>query len=142
MRVRGQVHALEVALPEGPLGDARAALLGAFSERYVAAYGVAPNPTLQLTALRVRLVRSTGMAPPTSGAVEPADRPPDSVTTRPAYFTELGDFVATPVFDWTALVPGECITGPAIVQAPDTTVVVPPARNAVLDGGRNLVLHR
>jgi hypothetical protein len=31
--------------------------------------------------------------------------------------------------------------GPAIVQAPDTTVVVPPARVATLDGGRNLVLH-
>ncbi len=53
MRVRGQVHALEVPLPDGALDAAIAAMPVAFSERYVAAYGVAPGPTLQLTALRV-----------------------------------------------------------------------------------------
>jgi N-methylhydantoinase A len=142
MRVRGQVHALQVPLPDGPLTDARATLTDAFSERYVAAYGVAPGPALQLTALRVRLVRPTDLAPSSSAAVDPTNRAPDPVTTRSAYFTEMGDFVTTPVFDWTDLLPGDRITGPAIVQAPDTTVVVPPARNAVLDGGRNLVLQR
>ena len=62
MRVRGQVHALEVPLPDGALDTAIAAMPQAFSERYVAAYGVAPGPKLQLTALRVRVVRPTRSA--------------------------------------------------------------------------------
>jgi N-methylhydantoinase A/oxoprolinase/acetone carboxylase beta subunit len=45
------------------------------------------------------------------------------------------------VFDWSRLAPGDRIAGPAIVQATDTTVVVPPERLATVDGGRNLVLH-
>jgi N-methylhydantoinase A len=49
--------------------------------------------------------------------------------------------VTTPVFDWTDLAPGDRVEGAAIVQAPDTTVVVPPGRVAVLDRSRNLVLH-
>ena len=49
--------------------------------------------------------------------------------------------MATPVFDWSGLAPGDSIVGPAVVRAPDTTVVVPPARVAMLDRDRNLVLH-
>jgi N-methylhydantoinase A len=117
-------------------------LTAAFSERYLAAYGVAPGPMLELTAVRVRLVEPTGIEPLQNAAAEPTDRAPDPATTRSAYFTEAGDFVTTPVFDWAALLAGDRITGPAVVQAPDTTVVVPPARHAVLDGNHNLVLHR
>ena len=71
-----------------------------------------------------------------------SDRAHDPAATRPAYFAEVGDFVTTPVFDWVALTPGDHIDGPAVIQAPDTTVVVPPERNAVIDHGRNVVLHR
>ena len=49
--------------------------------------------------------------------------------------------MTTPVFDWTELAPGDRVNGAAIVQAPDTTVVVPPGRVAVVDHARNLVLH-
>ncbi len=141
MRVVGQVHALDVPLPEGQLDAVVAALPRLFSERYVAAYGVAPAPRLQLTALRVRVVRRTERSTSTVPDVEPHDHLPAPVTSRPAYFTEHRGFVPTPVFDWTALAPGDRIEGAAIVQAPDTTVVVPPGRVAVVDRARNLVLH-
>ena len=48
-----------------------AAMPVAFAERYVAAYGVDPGPKLQLTALRVRVVRPTRR--PTSS---PSEIPP------------------------------------------------------------------
>jgi N-methylhydantoinase A len=141
MRVRGQAHALEIALPDGPLDAARAAMPSVFTERYVAEYGVRPAPALQLTALRARVVRRTAAPGPPAAVVSSTDRAPIPVTERPAYFTEHRDFVSTPVFDWTTLTPGDHLSGPAIVQAPDTTVVVPPERSAVVDAGRNLVLH-
>jgi N-methylhydantoinase A len=140
-RVVGQVHALEVPLPGGPLDGVLARLPDLFSERYFAAYGIAPASRLQLTAVRVRVVRRTGA--PASRGPRPAsgDDRPGPVSTRPAYFAEHGGFVPTSVFDWTTLAPRVRIEGPAIVQAPDTTVVVPPRRAAVLDPDRNLVMH-
>jgi N-methylhydantoinase A len=143
MRVVGQVHALEVPLLDGAPDEVVATLPRRFSERYVAAYGVAPAPRLQMTALRVRVVRPTGAAHARSAPdVAPHDRAPEPVGSRPASFAEHRGFVPTPVFDWAGLEPGNRIEGPAIVQALDTTVVVPPGRVAVLDHGRNLVLHR
>jgi N-methylhydantoinase A len=98
---------------------------------------------LQVTALRVRVVRPTGAAPTVRELdVEPHGRTPEPVASRPASFAEHPGFVTTPVFDWARLVPGDRIPGAAIVQALDTTVVVPPGRVAVLDHSRNLVLHR
>jgi N-methylhydantoinase A len=141
MRVRGQVHTLEITLPDGPLEVVRAAMPRAFTERYVAEYGVQPAPQLQVTALRTRLVCRTGTPPPAAADVSSPGSRPAAATEREAFFVEHGDFVTTPVFDWTSLVPGDRVTGPAIVQAPDTTVVVPPGRHAVLDPARNLVLH-
>jgi N-methylhydantoinase A len=141
VRVRGQVHSLEVVLPDGSLDAARAAVPGTFTERYVAEYGVQPAPDLQLTALRARVVRRTGTPGPTTIDVPSSGRAPEPVTTRAAYFVERGDFVTTPVFDWTTLGSGDRISGPAIVQAPDTTVVVPPEHRAGVDAARNLVLH-
>ena len=52
MRVRGQAHALEVPLPDGPLAAAVASLPHVFSDHYVATYGVGPAARLQLTTLR------------------------------------------------------------------------------------------
>jgi N-methylhydantoinase A len=61
---------------------------------------------------------------------------------RAAHFAELGGFVTTPVFDWIGLAPGSRLRGPAIVEGPDTTVVVPPDRTATVDRWRNVVLAR
>jgi N-methylhydantoinase A/acetophenone carboxylase len=53
--------------------------------------------------------------------------PPASVRPpRPAFWHELGGFVETRVFDAAALEPGNRVAGPAILEAPDTTTVVPP----------------
>jgi N-methylhydantoinase A len=142
MRVVGQAHALEVPLPDGPIDELVAALPRRFSERYVAAYGVDPAPRLQVTALRVRVVRPAGAPTGPGDLVERHDRRPAPMASRPAYFSEEGGFVPTPVFDWTRLGPGDRIEGAAVVQALDSTVVVPPGWVAVLDHGRNLVLHR
>ncbi|MBN2575017.1 MAG: hydantoinase/oxoprolinase family protein [Deltaproteobacteria bacterium] len=61
--------------------------------------------------------RPLGAPTPSEGAVRPA---------RPAYWHELGGFAETRVFTAAALEPGNRIAGPAILEAPDTTTVLPP----------------
>jgi N-methylhydantoinase A len=142
VRVRGQVHALETPVDAGPLRASLARLPDRFAEQYVAAYGVVPPPALQLTAARVRVVRRA----PRSVAAPAVPAPPAGagvpVGERPAHFPERGGFVATPIFEWTGLVPGTRIDGPAIIEGADTTVVVLPDRVATVDARRNVVLSR
>ncbi len=140
MRVRGQVHPLDVPMPDGAFDVAVAALPDRFAEHYAAAYGIRPAPDLQLTAVRVRGVRVVPKHAPTAQKVEMIPRLATPANERPAHFPERGGFVTTPVFDWTSLVPGARIEGPAIIEGPDSTVVVLPDRVASVDQWRNVVL--
>jgi N-methylhydantoinase A len=142
MRVRGQVHALEVPVPDGPLDRAIGELAARFTEQYLAAYGVPPAAKLQLTSARVRTVRAARKHAPAAATVETAVAPPTPADERLAHFPERGGFVPTPVFDWTHLEPGARLPGPAIVEGPNTTVVVLPDRAASVDRWRNVVLSR
>jgi N-methylhydantoinase A len=64
------------------------------------------------------------------------------VSERPVLFPTLPEPVATPVLDWARLEPGARFAGPAVVEGPDTTVVVPPAWHVTVDRWANLLLRR
>ncbi len=57
-----------------------------------------------------------GSTPPTEAQKSP----------RPAYWNEFSDFRETPVFEQDELQPGNIIAGPAILESPHTTTVIPP----------------
>jgi len=48
----------------------------------------------------------------------------------------------TPVYDWRRLLPGNVITGPALIEAPDTTFVIAPNWVYRMDSLRNGILRR
>jgi N-methylhydantoinase A len=56
------------------------------------------------------------------------------------YFRETKGFTATPIFDREALRPGHTIAGPAVIEAPDTTMLVRPGQTVRMDDYRNLTL--
>jgi N-methylhydantoinase A/oxoprolinase/acetone carboxylase beta subunit len=56
--------------------------------------------------------------------------------SRDVYFS--GSFINTPVYDWEQLGNGNEISGPAIVERFDTTLVVPPDRNIHIDEYLNI----
>jgi len=59
---------------------------------------------------------------------------------RPVYFGGAGDFIETAVHDREQLRAGAVITGPALIEGTDTTIVVPPeAEGSVLDDGSIIV---
>jgi len=52
---------------------------------------------------------------------------------RKAYWTETGSWLPTPIYQFEQLQPGNEITGPAVVEAEFTTVVVPPGQKFTID---------
>jgi N-methylhydantoinase A len=62
------------------------------------------------------------------------------VGERRAWFA--GGFAATPIYDRARLPADGRIAGPAIVEQPDTTTVVPPGWTALVETSGNLRIRR
>ena len=89
-------------------------------------------------------VRASAISPkPRIIAAVEGDREPVAAArgqARPVYWSELGDFDTTPVFLGDRLSPGNVIVGPAIIQVPDTTIVVHPFQTARVDAYGNVLI--
>jgi N-methylhydantoinase A len=142
MRYVGQGYELTVALPPGPIGpDTAAALRAAFDEVYARRYGYAdPGAAVELVTVGVTVV---GVGPEVRlpvhrpGTREAAEaRKPD----RPVYFPESRGYVRCPIYDRARLPVGARLLGPAIVEEPESTTVLPPGASAEVDRWANLLV--
>lgn len=75
-----------------------------------------------------------------TGSQTPAESA--SLSGRDAYWSKAGGFTRTPVFDFDALLPGNVIEGPALIEAKDTTYVLEPEWRFTMDGFGNGILER
>ncbi len=87
-----------------------------------------PGSGIELQYWKGRLTAPLDAPGLESAATEGDLQPP---TTRPCYFEETGQ-VDTPCFGPASLEPGLVIEGPAILEEPITTVVVPPGCRATV----------
>jgi N-methylhydantoinase A/oxoprolinase/acetone carboxylase beta subunit len=142
LRYVGQAYELAVPLraPVGPAETAAAAAAFHAAHERVYGYGRAGQP-VELVNLR---------AVHTWPVPEPRVRPPARTGTtlgaartgeRPAYFVPAG-FAATPVYDRARLPVDARVPGPAIVEQPDTTTVVPPGWVARVEASGNLRIRK
>jgi N-methylhydantoinase A len=60
---------------------------------------------------------------------------------RLSYFKKYGDYVSTRIYAFSLLEPGNVIEGPAIIEAPTTTFVVPPAQSGMMNPYGQLVIE-
>ena len=143
MRHVGQGYEISVPLPELDPADPKFVeeLLARFHANYVALYGRAVSGTdAEVITWRVR---ASGPKAPVSLA---SLRSESNVArdarkgTRPVFFSELGKYVDTPVYDHYALVPGVPVEGPAIIEQRESTVVMGPNASASLDAQHNLIM--
>ena len=65
---------------------------------------------------------------------------PRPVQRRRVYFYRTG-FVETPVYRSEDLGPGHSLTGPSIVERPDTTIVVGAGQRLEVEPYGNLIIH-
>ena len=143
MKYKGQVHDVSVPVPAGEYTAASAlAMADRFHERYESRYGKGTtnkNAPIEALSFEVRVAAkgqplrlakeklASGAASPTRGR-------------RKVYFRETKGFTDTPIFDREALRPGQEVPGPAVIEAPDTTMLVRPGQSVRMDEYRNLTL--
>lgn len=131
MRLIGQMHEVTVELPdEGINAETLPRIMEAFEADYTRLFSaMPPRVSAEVTNLRVRC---------STAAPEVDPRPKVAVGgkgalkgTRKAWFD--GGYCDTKVYDRYALVPGDKVDGPAIIEETESTTIVPPRCNLTID---------
>jgi len=151
MRHRGQINEVEVNLTgllnkQGKVTAANlGAILAAFYERYEAIYGKGSSYSdarLEMVTFRVRARAATQPLALKKVTRLQKQAPPNATTgKRPVYWASFGKAVATPVMDGSKLRAGNVVTGPAIIETTETTIVVHPEQVLRVDGWGNFELN-
>ena len=144
LRFRYQSHALSVGLPAGRLRaeDLERAAVD-FRGAYERTYGVRQEDPVQFVGYRVRAVGRGPrfrLAPLRAAPSRPSPAPVEG--SRPVYFRECGGFTDTAVHRRERLFPGQVVAGPAIVEEPASSTVVPPDYAAEVDAYACLVIRK
>lgn len=142
MRFRQQVHEIGVPVPAGRLAAADVdALVDVFETEYERIYG--KNTALRVSGVEFTVVRVEATSPvirPTPRKVQGAGRSNQRCGTRKVYFFGTG-FVEADIFRSEDVGPGHPLPGPAIVERPDTTIVVGPGQVAELEPYGNFIIR-
>ena len=147
LRYVGQSSELAVPLPAGPLGPREAAeVVDSFHREHERAYGYsAPAEPVEWVNLRLTAIgkivpprlRELASHDPGAGSPAAARKP-----GRPVYFAESGGTVECAVYDRYRLHAGWVVAGPAVVEEFDSTTVIHPGYQALVDRFGNLILKR
>jgi N-methylhydantoinase A len=144
MRYRLQVNELRIPAPPGIYGNAEVRdLIETFEREYELLYGQGsgyPHAGFMITAIRVSArAQVTAHQLAAAGAGEPYDAEPAG--HRHVVWYELDTIPrSTPVCDGSQLRPGARVTGPAIVEFTDTTLVLRHGQRAVVDAWSSIVI--
>ena len=135
MRLKGQLHVVAVPLPSGPMdASAEPALRAGFEAVYLDRYSRRPaDEPLEILSLRLR---ARGPAPElsvtggaaTATAAEPVHR---EVWTGEAWERATVHLRAD-------LAPGQVVEGPAIIEEPESTTLIPKGDRAEQDAAGNI----
>lgn len=143
MRYVGQYHEVNVPLLENELvyvdSDAIAAR---FHLRHDQLYGYAVDTApLELVTMRLTAIGETEKPKLPTTARQSADSQSALKGKRRAYLPDRHDFAALPVYDGDALVYGNRVEGPALIEQATTTVFVPTEYDVLCDALGSFVLY-
>ena len=135
MRYSGQWRSLLIPIGKGQ--DCVADAISRFQEEYQAQY------TYMNTAVPVEVYQlsltATGILPKVQfrnheiiGGI------PVGGAQRPVAFDETGDFILANIYSRSSLLSGMNVSGPAVIEQLDATVLIPPGSNAYVDEWLNL----
>ena len=135
MRLVGQMHDIRVALPDGVLDlDSLPTLRASFIKAYRTRYTAVPA-SARFEAINFR-VNCMGPTPELTLSGALASKGERQKASRKAWFGN--GFVKTPVYDRYALVTGDKLAGPCIIEEHEATTVVGPLDSVFVDDALNL----
>ena len=139
MRYVGQGHEVEVKLGSAGLGTAVTNVRQAFESEYIRLYGRLPGKVpIEIINCRVALsafTQKVEICPPLPAAKRDAQK-----GLRRAFFAEAGGYVSARVYAREWLAPGQLVDGPAIIEEPECTMVVPSGQRCRTDRFGNLIM--
>jgi N-methylhydantoinase A len=142
MRFRFQIHELTVEIPARPMTADR---LDALNERFIENYELRFGEGSAFTAAGVEMVTwrvvATGKLdkPALAGAAAHNGAGLHEPKRRPVYLA--GEWRDAEIYDESALRLDDTFRGPAIIELPDTTIVVGIDQIASVDANRNVILE-
>ena len=141
MRYVGQGHEIDVGVPVDRFEPSDHKLLqDLFEETYRSLYTRA-IPHMAVEAMTWRVTVATVPPAPEPVAVPPVS-PAQRLGRRPVFDAATGGWLDHDLYRRDELVPGARVTGPALVVESQTSTVVTPDFDAVVDGRGHLVLTR
>ncbi|MCA9935102.1 MAG: hydantoinase/oxoprolinase family protein [Anaerolineales bacterium] len=140
MRYKGQSHELTVLADDQlPIANRQLSIVNRFHALHEARFGYARREA-EVEVVTVRVTAVAPVIPPVipSQPLAGADASAALLGEKPVWFAQQP--LPAQLYDRDKLRPGNRFSGPAIVFQYDTTTVIPPEWNAVVDGYGNLVI--
>jgi len=138
MRYVGQEYFVNIPLPGEVNANMLAALPDRFHQAYHQRYGHSnPEEAIEFVNLRVSAVGSLPKSRPTPDTTTPDALPQRRRTRRVLFKQEEHN---TAVYYRSDLLPGHRFSGPAIIEEPSCTTVVPPGYGVTVDGYGNMII--
>ncbi|MBW1667517.1 MAG: hydantoinase/oxoprolinase family protein [Deltaproteobacteria bacterium] len=141
MRFEGQLNEITVELPVTKITTNDFNLiLERFRKEYSLAYAYVPDFPPEVVTARVEASGRLFNIPLKSYHLSGSDASHAIKEKRKAYFDERKDFLYTNVYNGLKLMPGNIIEDHAIIEYPDTVIVVRPGQKAICDQFKNIVI--
>ena len=141
-RFQGQLHEIQVPLPEDLEDMDIESFVSRFGAAYRRLYHYLPDHTpIELLTWRSRISGQRAPIKQTRLTDSGRDPSPAQKDCRQAYFAEAGGFIETPTYDRYRLGAGMELRGPAIVEERESTIVLRPHMRAEVDAFANVHLY-
>jgi acetone carboxylase beta subunit len=134
MQYFGQLNDIEIVSPRLELeeGEHVDELIAAFEDAYAKVYArSARSPELGYLVTQAIVLGSVEVEKPALPELAEAGGSPEPKSSRPVHFGE--EFVDAGIYELEGIGAGQSVEGPAVLESPSTTFVVPPGRSARLD---------
>jgi N-methylhydantoinase A len=144
MRYPLQNYEINVKLPAGKVTPAwMKRATAAFHQAHQRLYSHNdPASAVQIVNLRVSAIGRTDRIKPRKVAVGTANAKQAQKGERRVHFQETGRYVATRIYERERLIAGNRVSGPAVIEQADSTILVPPSYQAQVDPYGRLVMTR